>query len=102
MNCPRQNPVVILVAVGMLLSCFTAESADNFTIVALPDTQFYSQSYPAIFSAQTQWIVNNKDALNIVYVAHEGDIVNVATDTTQWDNADTAMDLLENPVTTTG
>ena len=100
MNCPRQNSVVALIAVSVMLSCFTAASAENFTIVALPDTQFYSESYPAIFTAQTQWIVDNKDALNIVYVAHEGDIVNVATSTAQWDNADAAMDLLENPATT--
>jgi len=91
---------VALIAVSVMLSCFTAASAENFTIVALPDTQFYSESYPAIFTAQTQWIVDNKDALNIVYVAHEGDIVNVATSTAQWDNADAAMDLLENPATT--
>ena len=31
--------------------------------------------FPAIFTAQTQWIVNNKDARNIVFVTHEGDIV---------------------------
>jgi len=47
-------------------------SAEDFTIVVLPDTQFYSESYPATFAAQTQWIVDNKDAMNIVYVAHEG------------------------------
>jgi len=70
-------------------------SAEDFTIVVLPDTQFYSETYPATFAAQTQWIVDNKDAMNIVYVAHEGDVVNVASSTTQWDNADAAMDLLD-------
>ena len=69
--------------------------AEDFTIVVLPDTQFYSESYPAIFNAQTQWIVDNKDALNIVYVVHEGDVVNVATTTSQWVNADAAMDILD-------
>src|SRR5262245_45807458 len=32
---------------------------DEFTIVALPDTQFYSSLNPQIFAAQTQWIANH-------------------------------------------
>ncbi len=70
-------------------------TGENFTIVVLPDTQNYSSTYPATFTAQTQWIVNNQDDLNIVYVAHEGDIVNDASVTSQWTNADAAMDLLD-------
>jgi len=82
-----------------------AASAQDFTIIVLPDTQKYScgtpcGSNPAMFEAQTQWIVDNKDALNIVYVAHEGDIVEHATTAVEWDRADGAMSLLEDPVTT--
>ncbi|MCP4425199.1 MAG: hypothetical protein GY803_11950, partial [Chloroflexi bacterium] len=29
----------------------------QFTIIALPDTQYYSKFYPEIYIAQTQWIV---------------------------------------------
>jgi hypothetical protein len=47
---------------------------EAFTIVALPDTQFYSSSYPETFAAQTQWIVDNKERLNIVFAAHLGDV----------------------------
>src|ERR1700693_4565394 len=51
----------------------------DFTVVALPDTQYYSSSLyggtPAMFNAQTQWIVNNQNSLNIAYVAHLGDMV---------------------------
>ena len=50
-------------------------AAPEFTIIALPDTQHYSESFPAIFTSQTQWIVNNRAARNIVFVTHEGDIV---------------------------
>ena len=78
----------------------SSASAEDFTIVVLPDTQKYSASYPAYFNDQTQWIVANREALNIVYVAHEGDIVDTASSTTQWANANTAMSFLENPVTT--
>ena len=71
-----------------------------FTVVMLPDTQNYSASYAATFSAQTQWIVANRNALNIPYVAQVGDCVNDASVTQQWINADAAIDLLEDPVTT--
>jgi hypothetical protein len=72
----------------------------NFTIIALPDTQYYAESYPAIYTNQTQWIVNHKGALNIVYVTGEGDITDVGTQDIQWQHADAAYTLLENPTTT--
>jgi hypothetical protein len=72
----------------------------SFTFIALPDTQYYASSYPDIFTSQTQWIVANREAFNIVYVGHEGDIVNNARSTTQWKRADTSMSYLEDPVTT--
>ncbi|KPJ74626.1 MAG: hypothetical protein AMJ54_16870, partial [Deltaproteobacteria bacterium SG8_13] len=77
-----------------------AAAAEDFTIIALPDTQFYSQSYPGIFESQTQFVVNQKNDLNIVYVAHEGDIVQNANVENEWMNADLALSLLEDPVTT--
>ena len=67
----------------------------TFTLAVLPDTQNYSATYPQIFISQTQWIVDNRISRNIPYVAHEGDIVNDSNVTTQWTNADTAMDLLD-------
>ncbi|UCE58165.1 MAG: metallophosphoesterase [Phycisphaerales bacterium] len=67
---------------------------ENFSIIHFPDTQIYSQSYPAIFEGMTQWIVDNEVPWNIVYAGHQGDIVNVST-TTQWDNVDTALSILE-------
>ena len=94
---------LILITLGAMMAA--AASAEDFTMIVLPDTQKYTcgtpcSSNPAIFNAQTQWIVNNKNALNIVYVAQEGDIVENATTAIQWDRADDAMSLLEDPVTT--
>jgi PKD repeat protein len=94
----RVFTVVVLVAVS--LATIPSIWAEDFTIVVLPDTQFYSKSYPAIFSSQTQWIVDNKDTLNIAYVAHVGDIVDSYNQTSQWNNAQAAMSLLEDPTTT--
>jgi len=68
---------------------------EDFTIVVLPDTQKYAESYPDIFTSQTQWIVDNKEALNIVFVTHEGDIVNNWNSITEWDRANTSMSLLD-------
>lgn len=70
-------------------------TAPDFSVVVLPDTQFYSQSYPAIFNAQTQWVVSNSENYNIQFVLGEGDIVNVADQPAQWQNADAAIRLLD-------
>jgi hypothetical protein len=77
-----------------------AEPAEDFTIIALPDSQYYSQTFPEIFFAQTRWIVENRKDLDIVFVTHEGDIVQLAAIPTEWDNADAAMSLLEDAATT--
>jgi hypothetical protein len=91
----------------LLVSCFacllsgaleTYAAPENFTIIALPDTQYYSSTYPAIFNNQTSWIVSNVEALNIVFVTHEGDIVNNYSSTTQWQHANTSMSKLDNNV----
>ncbi len=70
-------------------------TAPDFSVVVLPDTQFYSESHPAIFNAQTQWIVTNSAKYNIPFVLGEGDIVNVADQPAQWQNADAAVKLLD-------
>ena len=72
----------------------------DFAIIVLSDTQNYSQSYPHIFEAQTRWIVHQREAHNIAYVVHAGDVVNTASSTSQWENAAAAMALLEDPSTT--
>jgi hypothetical protein len=56
-----------------------------------------------MFTAQTQWIVNNREIRNIVAVTNVGDIVDSWTDpamSTQYNLALTATNLLESPVTT--
>jgi hypothetical protein len=72
--------------------------SQDFTVVVLPDTQYYSASYPDTYIDQTQWIVDNVQTLNIAYVVHVGDMVDSSNDA-QWQNADAAMSLLEAPLT---
>jgi hypothetical protein len=72
-----------------------------FTIVALPDTQYYSrEAYGAtrdMFTAQTQWIVDHKDELNIALVLHEGDLTDFNS-AVEWTNARTSMSVLDGVV----
>ena len=76
-----------------------ARAQEDFTIAVLPDTQNYASGdgggTPEIFKAQTQWIAENREALNIVYVAHLGDCVNHADREDQWQHADAAFRKLE-------
>lgn len=74
-----------------------------FTVVVLPDTQFYSQSYPGTYDAQTQWIVDHMASNNIRFVTQTGDVVQNAADgpdrnLTEWTRADAAMDRLDGVV----
>ena len=90
----RVSLLVAFLAIGC--SALAQVTAPDFSVVVLPDTQFYSQSYPQIFTEQTQWIVNNSANYNIQFVLGEGDIVNIAEQPLQWQNADAAVKLLDN------
>ncbi len=82
----------------------------DFTIALLPDTQFYSGSLnggvPAMFYAQTEWIITNRVERNIAYVAHlgdisqNGDIKSGGSNVAEWRVATNAMYRLENPTRT--
>ena len=70
----------------------------DFEVIALPDTQNYSSSYPATFNSQCQWAVNNRVSRNIQFVTHLGDIVNTASSASEWNKAVAAMDILNGQV----
>ncbi len=86
-------------ASALEVTFYGRQAPDNppapFTIVVLPDTQFYSEIYWEFFLAQTQWILDQREARNIAYVPHEGDIVDNADQASQWQNADYALSLLD-------
>lgn len=92
-----------------------AVPAPDFTLVAIPDTQFYSEGAASkaqtlsveqliqTFGAQTQWVVDQRGSRNIAFVSHMGDIVqsgNFGGNPVQWQRASAAMARLENPLTT--
>ena len=78
-------------------------SSVNFTIIGIPDTQHYTDNVNnnQYFYDQMNWIVANKDALNIVYVSQLGDCVeNGDTYDSEWQVVNTAWTIVEDPVTT--
>jgi hypothetical protein len=66
----------------------------SWTLAVLPDTQNYAESYPATFNAQTRFLADYRNTLNLGFVLHEGDV----TDDNlipQWENASAAMQILD-------
>jgi len=77
----------------LLLSGFSA--AQDFTIIALPDTQNEAKQFPQVMASQMKWIVANQKALNIAVVLGEGDVVDNGSSVAQLQNADAAYRLLD-------
>jgi hypothetical protein len=75
-----------------------SNSAAPFTIVALPDTQYYASTYPDIVKRQTQWIKDEANNLNIVAATQLGDIVDNAEDLQQWSVVNDAFQTLDGTV----
>ena len=85
----------VFIALALVMALAAPARAD-FTVVALPDTQNYSEDYPHIYDAQTQWVADNIVPYNIRFVSHLGDIVNQAGTLSQWQNAYNSMLTLDN------
>ncbi len=68
----------------------------SWTIAVIPDTQYYVRSDKDchIFTEITQWLVDNKEALDLQLVLHVGDIVD-KDNTTQWERAKTSLSVLD-------
>ncbi len=85
----------------------TTADTPAFTIIPIPDTQFYTGQLNGgdntIFKSQTGWIRDSIAAKNIVYAIQLGDCVqngdNGGNDI-EWKRADTAIKIIEDPLTT--
>jgi len=66
----------------------------GFTFAVLPDTQNYSQRFPELFTAQTEWIVSQRNSRRIAGVFHLGDITN-RNMAEEWENARRSMKVLD-------
>jgi concanavalin A-like lectin/glucanase superfamily protein/fibronectin type III domain protein len=79
----------------------------DFTLIGQPDTQYYTGQVNggtnAILLNINNWIVANRASRNIAYAATLGDCVehgDNAGDDIEWQRADAAYDLIEDPFTT--
>lgn len=61
-----------------------------FTMVWMSDTQVLSRDYPDVFYGMRDWILAEKERMNIVFVAHTGDVVD-GTSPAMWDVATEAL-----------
>jgi hypothetical protein len=86
--------LIILIFIQGLINLSFLNNDDFFSIIILPDTQHYSSSYPEMFYKQMNWIVENKNLLNIQYVVHLGDITNNNKEYA-WEVADSSFKILE-------
>jgi len=87
--------------------CPQVTSTADFTIIGLPDTQFYTSELNggtnAMYKAQMTWVKNNLVSENIVFVEGLGDCVQNGDNggnPIEWQRADTAMKIIEDPMTT--
>jgi 3',5'-cyclic AMP phosphodiesterase CpdA len=72
-------------------------ASDRWTLVVLPDTQDYAAVAPELLHAQVDWILRERDALDIRMVVHVGDIVDEDVPE-QWDAAEAALSKLAGQV----
>jgi hypothetical protein len=72
--------------------------AEPYRLIVLPDTQFNSEKWPQQLTTMTEWVARNAKPLNIKYVLHVGDMVNVGHDEQQWNNFDASMQILDGKV----
>lgn len=102
--CPKNNETIrmrinsvlqiFIVLFNAIINLSFLNKNDFFSIVLLPDTQHYSSGFPDIFYKQMDWIVENKNPLNIQYVIHLGDITNNNKEYA-WQVADRSFKILE-------
>jgi hypothetical protein len=90
-----------LTCVPQTVTCEEACGAfcDPFSIVLLPDTQYYTSKQANnasnTYRKQMQWIIDHRQSDNIQFVVHLGDITNNNT-AVQWQTASDAHAMLDN------
>lgn len=70
-----------------------------YTIAVFPDTQDYTSNdgIKHFFADMTQWLVDNRDSHNIVFMTHVGDITQT-NQSSQWDIAEAALRKLDGKI----
>jgi len=91
----RISPSFLMGIVLLVITGFTnVIVAQKFVIPVFPDSQSEISGKLEMFTSQFNWIVQQKEALNIPIVLHVGDIVNF-DNIGHWENAGKGFDLLD-------
>jgi VCBS repeat-containing protein len=70
----------------------------DFTYVTIPDTQHYvdNTTFPVTFTLQTNWIIANRDSMNIAFVSQLGDLTEHGDAAEiEWQRASSSMSVLD-------
>jgi Fibronectin type III domain len=105
----RYAPIIAIAIVSMVLVAIiegsirsynaSAEAGEtSFTIAQVPDTQMeVMKADDPLLPGRFQWLVDNKLALNLKYIAQTGDLVNWGdVEPVQYTRASTATNILDN------
>lgn len=88
--------VVAVTWIALIGGCGLRHSSE-FTIAALPDTQYYAADHPEILQVQSEWLVDQGRSSDVALVVHEGDIVD-RDEPRQWTSASQGLHLLDGVV----
>jgi predicted phosphodiesterase len=89
---------VAFAIIAFITTCGVSAQAEPFSVVLLPDTQYYAEKYPETYINQTLWIRKQRTDNNIKFAIHLGDIVQTPTKENEWGNANRAMQILDGVV----
>jgi hypothetical protein len=89
---------LVLLALLFLAASHVFAKSKDFSIVVLPDPQFYAAEFPEIGLAQTEWIRQNVAKLQIKFVVSVGDNVDAGYSDAQFQNSTRFMDKLDDVV----
>ncbi len=71
------------------------DRSEVFTVVLMPDTQFYCEKYPDTYVRQTMWIRERVKDDNLKFCISLGDIVQHSDIEQEWINANNAAKILD-------
>jgi hypothetical protein len=89
-NCKGLPEEILAVA-----SASPANSGNSFSVIWITDTQYLSESYPLYYDSLCRWIINNREKYNVQMVIHTGDLVEDEWNTTQWEQANYSISMLQ-------
>ena len=95
MTARRTICIILSVLLLALTLPFSAVAEDikpseesDFTLLWVSDPQWYAFKYQNILVAQNEWVVDNYDRMNIGYIIHTGDFVDLPHNRDQWNFVD--------------